>query len=87
MGHISLGDKERKLNIAMQYFILYRVFAFIFDRLALARRVSSCWVLSRLLSPQTFLYLTSRTVKPPRDAAYDARLTERRAGAYRSGRK
>ena len=40
-----------------------------FDRLARARRVSSCWVFSRLLSPQTFFYLTSRTVKLPRDAA------------------
>lgn len=87
MGHISPGEKERKRNIAKPYFILYRAFLFMFDRSARAWRVSSCWLFSRLISLRYFLYLTSRTVKPPREAAYDARLAERRTGAYRSGRK
>jgi len=87
MGRISPGEKERKRNIAMPYFILYRVFLFMFDRLARGWRVSSCWLFSRLISLRYFFYLTSRTVKPTREAAYDARLAERRTGAYRLGRK
>ena len=53
--------------------------------------VSSYWTFQRLLSLRSFVYFPSSTVKPPRDAAYDATLAERRAerwaSAYLSSRK